>query len=243
GQVELLDRHAMVYWTRAANQNVPDARVKQGDHYYHGRGTAQNPTKAAAAYRIAADAEKNGLAMWNLGYMFENGIGVARDFHLAKRYYDASLEANEGGRLAACASLVRLCAKYLWAWARGEDVGDAPLFFAPRLVTKAKEATGSGNADASGAYRAAGAQGSGDGDVADGHADGDADHERRQRMLPPDQRQEEGFQPGEWDLGSDALDGEADSDELESGEETTVGESVFFVVLFLAAAWMFLPLR
>ncbi|KAJ1648212.1 ERAD-associated protein [Coemansia erecta] len=254
---EMLDRHAMVYWTRAANQNIPDARIKQGDHFYYGRGAERNPTKAAAAYRIAADAEKNGLAMWNLGYMFENGIGVARDFHLAKRYYDSSLEVNDSGRLAACASLVRLCAKYLWAWARGEDVGDAPLFFAPRLVTKAKEATGTGNGNSNGAYRAADMQNDNDNDDDDDNNDSgsgsgrdtvedqnkNANHKPQQHLLPANQHGDVGFQPDEWDLGGDALDGEADSDELGSEEETTVGESVFFVVLFLAAAWMFLPLR
>ncbi|KAJ2707822.1 ERAD-associated protein [Coemansia sp. IMI 203386] len=250
---ELLDRQAMVYWTRAANQNVPDARIKQGDYYYYGRGVPRNPTKAAAAYRIAADAEKNGFAMWNLGYMFENGIGVPRDFHLAKRYYDASLEANESGRLAACASLVRLCAKYLWAWARGEDVGDAPLFFAPRLVTKAKEATGSGNSN--GAFKAVDKHNDEDSDAAGGgqnenenedanlDANANANHEPQQHLQPLDRHNEGGFQPDAWDLGDDELDGDADGDELMSEEESTVSESVFFVVLFLAAAWMFLPLR
>ena len=33
-------------------------------------------------------------AMWNLGWMHENGIGIDQDFHLAKRHYDLALETN-----------------------------------------------------------------------------------------------------------------------------------------------------
>ncbi|KAJ1669188.1 ERAD-associated protein, partial [Coemansia sp. RSA 25] len=134
-------RAALVYWTRAANQNVADARAKQGDAYYYGRGVARSYERAAAAYALAARADANGLAMWNLGWMHEHGVGVPQDFHLAKRWYDQSLAANPAGRLAAHASLARLGLRYLWAWARGRDVGEGPLFFAPRPVTLEEEET------------------------------------------------------------------------------------------------------
>ncbi|KAJ2887293.1 ERAD-associated protein [Coemansia aciculifera] len=133
------EKQALVYWTRAANQNVADARTKQGDAYYYGRGTPRSYERAAAAYALAARTEASGLAMWSLGWMFEHGIGVTQDFHLAKRYYDQSLEANDAGRLAAHVSLARLCLRYLWAWASGRDVGEGPLFFAPRPVSHDEE--------------------------------------------------------------------------------------------------------
>ena len=41
-------------------------------------------------YQIAADSERSALAMWNLGWMYEYGIGVEKDYHLAKRWYDSS---------------------------------------------------------------------------------------------------------------------------------------------------------
>ncbi|KAJ2746084.1 ERAD-associated protein [Coemansia sp. BCRC 34301] len=132
-------RQALVYWTRAANQNVADARAKQGDAYYYGLGVSQSYARAAAAYALAARTEASGLAMWSLGWMYEHGLGVAQDFHLAKRWYDQSLDANPQGRLAAHASLVRLGIRYLYAWACGRDVGEGPLFFAPRPVTQDDE--------------------------------------------------------------------------------------------------------
>ncbi|KAJ2782265.1 ERAD-associated protein [Coemansia interrupta] len=224
-----LDRQAGVYWTRAANQNIADARVKQGDHYYHGRGTECNPTRAAAAYRIAAESERNGLAMWNLGYMFENGIGVERDFHLAKRYYDLAVETNENGRLAGYVSLVRLCAKYLWAWVRGEDVGDAPLFFAPRLVNTAKMAAGSGS------------NGGPKNDDMNDVADEGNGYAHQQGVHGVDE-----LQADEWGLGADILNGDDDHARGGAGddgdgdgddEEGDLGAGIFFVVVVLAIGW------
>ncbi|KAI9501510.1 hypothetical protein BX070DRAFT_179959, partial [Coemansia spiralis] len=104
----------LAYWTRAANNNMADARAKQGDHYYYGWGVEASAEKAAAAYLISAKSDANGLAMWNLGWMYENGVGVKRDFFLAKRWYDKSIEVNEGGKLATNFSLARLFIKYLW---------------------------------------------------------------------------------------------------------------------------------
>ncbi|KAJ2862476.1 ERAD-associated protein, partial [Coemansia erecta] len=131
GDQQQHEKQTLAYWTRAANQNMPDARAKQGDHFYHGWGVERSAEKAAAAYLISAKADSNGLAMWNLGWMYENGVGLERDLYMAKRWYDRSIEANEGGKLAANLSLIRLCAKYLWAWVCGEDIGETPLFFSP----------------------------------------------------------------------------------------------------------------
>ncbi|KAJ2723975.1 ERAD-associated protein [Coemansia sp. Benny D115] len=124
---------ALVYWTRAAAQGVADARSRQADCFLEGRGTRPNTERAVAAYRLAGSAnERSGLALWRLGYLYEHGMGVARDFHMAKRYYDEALAMHEPGKLAVYLSLVRLCVRYLGAWARGEDVGEAPLFFTPQ---------------------------------------------------------------------------------------------------------------
>jgi TPR repeat protein len=89
-----IEEVALLFWSRSANQKNSDARVKVGDYYYYGRGANQSFTKAASHYEIAAQADHNPLAMWNLGYMHQHGLGVPRDFHLAKRYFDDSLVAT-----------------------------------------------------------------------------------------------------------------------------------------------------
>jgi SEL1 protein len=85
---------ALIYWTRSAEQKNVDAMVKMGDYYLHGLGTSLDEEKAAQCYQAAAETMQSAQAMWNLGWMHENGIGIDQDFHLAKRHYDMALETN-----------------------------------------------------------------------------------------------------------------------------------------------------
>ncbi|PFH52111.1 hypothetical protein AMATHDRAFT_74407 [Amanita thiersii Skay4041] len=113
-------RLALTQWTRAAAQRNVDALVKVGDYYYHGLGVSEDETeasrleKAARYYQSAADTQMSALAMWNLGWMYENGIGVPQDFHLAKRQYDLALETNSEAYLPVMLSLIKLYAKSIW---------------------------------------------------------------------------------------------------------------------------------
>jgi hypothetical protein len=72
---------ALTHWIRSAAQRNIDALVKVGDYYYHGLGIpdaeqSSRLEKAASYYQSAADTQISALAMWNLGWMYENGIGV-----------------------------------------------------------------------------------------------------------------------------------------------------------------------
>lgn len=74
-------RLALTQWIRGAAQHNVDALVKVGDYYYHGLGVSQETEslryeKAAKYYQSAADTQMSALAMWNLGWMYENGVGV-----------------------------------------------------------------------------------------------------------------------------------------------------------------------
>lgn len=74
-------RLALTQWMRSAYQRNVDALVKVGDYYYHGLGVSNEPEKqrwerAATFYQSAVDTQTSALAMWNLGWMYENGIGV-----------------------------------------------------------------------------------------------------------------------------------------------------------------------
>lgn len=66
---------------RSAAQRNVDALVKVGDYHFYGLGMGeQNESvrweKAAAYYQAAADMQVSALAEWNLGWMYENGVGV-----------------------------------------------------------------------------------------------------------------------------------------------------------------------
>ena len=130
-------RLALTQWTRAAAQRNIDALVKVGDYYYYGLGVSEEPEqfrleKAARYYQSASDTQMSALAMWNLGWMYENGVGVpqvsiftglfrpcgsnfyCKDFHLAKRHYDLALETNSEAYLPVILSLAKLYARSIW---------------------------------------------------------------------------------------------------------------------------------
>ncbi|KAF1806193.1 hypothetical protein V8B55DRAFT_1454648 [Mucor lusitanicus] len=116
---------AFIYWTRSANQNNVDSRVKMGDYYFKGIGTPIDFEKAVSCYRLAAETQGSPLAFWNLGWMYESGIGVAKDFHLAKRAYDQALNIDQDAYLPVKLSLIKMYAKYYWEWITGHEVGPA----------------------------------------------------------------------------------------------------------------------
>ena len=75
---------ALTYWTRSAAQRNVDAMVKIGDYHYYGIGLegeedAQSRyERAAGYYQSAVDTQLSALAMWNMGWMYENGVGVTQ---------------------------------------------------------------------------------------------------------------------------------------------------------------------
>ncbi|GBE81290.1 HCP-like protein [Sparassis crispa] len=112
-------RLALTQWMRSAAQRNVDALVKVGDYYYHGLGVPDEQEdirweKAAGYYQSAADTQMSALAMWNLGWMYENGVGVPQDFHLAKRHYDLALDTNSEAYMPVVLSLIKLHARSLW---------------------------------------------------------------------------------------------------------------------------------
>ncbi|KAI6007730.1 hypothetical protein F5J12DRAFT_905581 [Pisolithus orientalis] len=121
-------RLALTQWIRSASQRNVDSLVKVGDYYYHGFGVPDEPEsvrweKAAKFYQSAADTQLSALAMWNLGWMYENGIGVPQDFHLAKRHYDQALDINSEAYLPVLLSLIKLHARSLWHTLQGGENG------------------------------------------------------------------------------------------------------------------------
>ncbi|EPT02547.1 hypothetical protein FOMPIDRAFT_1143800 [Fomitopsis schrenkii] len=121
-------RLALTQWIRSAAQRNVDSLVKVGDYYYHGLGVPEEPEtvrweKAAGYYQSAADTHMSALAMWNLGWMYENGIGVPQDFHLAKRHYDSALDINTEASVPVSIALLKLHARSLWRTLTGRSGG------------------------------------------------------------------------------------------------------------------------
>lgn len=52
------------------------ARIKLGDYHFYGYGTDVDYETAAIHYRLASEQQHSAQAMFNLGYMHENGLGI-----------------------------------------------------------------------------------------------------------------------------------------------------------------------
>jgi SEL1 protein len=116
---------ALIYWTRSAKQQNIDSLVKMGDYYLFGLGTSDSlpdEKKAASCYQAAADTLQSAQAMWNLGWMHENGVGIEQDFHLAKRYYDQSGDTNLEAYAPVAVALLKLRVRSWWNWVSGGSV-------------------------------------------------------------------------------------------------------------------------
>jgi SEL1 protein len=136
-QSNATDKLALIHWIRSAAQDNVDALVKMGDYYYYGLGASEASVekqstmsppstsaikapsasydKAAACYSAAAERQTSALAYWNMGYMYERGLGVPKkDYNLAKRYYDMALELNSEAYLPVLLSLAKLFVMACW---------------------------------------------------------------------------------------------------------------------------------
>ncbi|KAA3671483.1 SEL1 protein, partial [Paragonimus westermani] len=117
GKVTVIDKsefhaRAFVQWQRSAAQGSTSSRVKLGDYYYYGWGTEVNYAKAAQQYRIASEVHHNSQAMFNLAYMHEQGLGLKRDIHLAKRYYDLAAESSLDAKIPVTLALLKLSVSF-----------------------------------------------------------------------------------------------------------------------------------
>lgn len=105
---------ALIFYTRSSRQGNMDSLVKMGDYYLDGIGTDLDIDKAVKCYTGASEYHQSAQALFNLGWMHENGVGLDQDFHLAKRYYDLALATNEEAYLPVKLSLLKLRARSYW---------------------------------------------------------------------------------------------------------------------------------
>ncbi|KAK1337256.1 hypothetical protein QTO34_001879 [Cnephaeus nilssonii] len=124
---------ALLLWNRAAIQGNAFARVKIGDYHYYGYGTKKDYQTAATHYSIAAHKYQSAQAMFNLAYMYEHGLGTAKDIHLARRLYDMAAQTSPDAHMPVFFALVKLETMHLlqdilffnftmrWKWMKLDD--------------------------------------------------------------------------------------------------------------------------
>lgn len=123
---------AFMYWSRSAAQGYSIARVKLGDYHYYGLGTKIDYEMAVNQYRLASD-NQNAQALFNLGYMYEKGLGLKRDIYLAKRYYDLAATASSDAQVPVALALIKLC--FIFVYEYLQNVNTKELSMIPDLST------------------------------------------------------------------------------------------------------------
>ena len=106
---------ARVLFSRAASQGNVMAKLRLGDWYYYDLGGSaldsdsnDNNLKHSVSYYRSASLSQSSQAMFNMGFMYQFGMGVPVDLHLSKRFYDQSYEVNHKARAPAKIALLSL---------------------------------------------------------------------------------------------------------------------------------------
>lgn len=76
---------------------------------------------------MASEQQHNAQAMFNLGYMHEQGLGMQKDWHLAKRCYDLAAETSADAKVPVALALLKL--NFMFKWENMKDVRDAAPHF------------------------------------------------------------------------------------------------------------------
>ncbi|XP_030413831.1 protein sel-1 homolog 2 isoform X12 [Gopherus evgoodei] len=105
---------ALLLWNRAAAQGNAFARVKTGDYHFYGYGTKRDYVTAAIHYSLAVD-HHIAQAMFNLAYMYEHGLGIPKDIHLAKRWYDLAAQTSPDASIPVFLARMKLEVKRLFS--------------------------------------------------------------------------------------------------------------------------------
>lgn len=58
--------------------------------------------------RMASEQQHNAQAMFNLAYMHEQGLGMKKDWHLAKRFYDLASETSVDAKVPVALATLKL---------------------------------------------------------------------------------------------------------------------------------------
>lgn len=95
-EVVSLYRRAFHWWSRLS-VTTSEAKRKMGDYFFYGLGIPKSPKTAAALYYAAGvthsqiengiEFKQNVQALFNLGLMYQFGMGLDRDLYMARKYY------------------------------------------------------------------------------------------------------------------------------------------------------------
>jgi SEL1 protein len=99
--------------------------VKEKEEADHEHSLENDLAMAAYYYRLAAERNNSPRAHFNLGFLYEWGLGLKQDFPLAKRQYDLAVSSGQSGEAdiavaiaLACLDLHEFLVKLYMSWER-----------------------------------------------------------------------------------------------------------------------------
>eukprot|EP00759_Apiculatamorpha_spiralis_P003394 PhF_6_TR11590/c0_g1_i4/m.18761/K14026/SEL1, SEL1L; SEL1 protein len=98
---------------REVKQGSVPALVALGNVYYYGYGVEASLERARSFYKQAHE-KRSAEGAFNSGYMHQHGIGVPKDPHLAKRYYDLAVEYDGYAYVPVTLALGSLYLQLFW---------------------------------------------------------------------------------------------------------------------------------
>ena len=112
-QQDMTNQELQVLTDSSKDIHQGDSFIRLGDMFYYGNGVEQNYTIAAGFYKQVS--HRNSQAAFNLGYMYQFGIGVPQDLYMAKRMYDNSNKLTQN-RLATWPALITVFAMHCYSY-------------------------------------------------------------------------------------------------------------------------------
>ena len=97
---------AVMWYTKAVEQNYSAAASNLGVLYKNGLGCEQNYTTALHLFKQAADRDNLPQAMGNLGIMHEEGLGVERSVREAVRWFKKAIKLGDEASQAKLAEII-----------------------------------------------------------------------------------------------------------------------------------------
>jgi TPR repeat protein len=90
------EKEAFAVFQMGADHGNASSMVNLGNLYAHGKGVAQDYTKAREWYQKAAD-KGSWAGMASLAWLYREGFGVAQDYTKARELYEKAADEDESG--------------------------------------------------------------------------------------------------------------------------------------------------
>eukprot|EP00967_Tisochrysis_lutea_P040096 scaffold48096_cov33-Tisochrysis_lutea.AAC.7 len=126
-----LAERAFAFYRLSAGQGNVAAELRLGDCYYYGQVRPESPISPF----FASANDSSIIPCHFLSGRYTHGLGLASDLHLAKRHYDAAIDASADAFLPVQLAMLEL--RFVQWWQARTGRTDSPTFILRRILAAA----------------------------------------------------------------------------------------------------------